>query len=702
MHKPRFTRVAVFAVLAASATLLRADAVDIPKTRVDETKDTLHGVSIPDPYRWLEDQASPETRAWIDAQNAHSHALLDKLPGREALKARLEQLLNVDAVTLPVERGGRYFFTRRNKGQDLFTISLRRAAAGSDEVLVDPLPLSPDKSASLVLLDVSNDGRLIAYGIRHGGEDELTVKFRDVDSGKDLTDSLPRARYESLSLTADKSGFYYARHDPKQGPRILYHVMGGDAAADKVVFGDGLGPEKIVSASVSEDGRYVFLTVFHGSAPKKTEVYCRETASTGPFTAIVNDVEAKFLPDVAGDAMYLQTNWQAPNGRILRVDLKHPERAGWKEVVPATDATIEGFSLAGGRLFVNTLENVASRVRVYGADGQRQGEIAFPALGTVGAVGGRWASDEAFFSFKSFYVPETVYRYSVQSGTQSVWARPDVPIDADAFELHQEWYVSKDGTRVPMFLAHKKGLKRDGSAPTLLTGYGGFNLSMTPAFSARAVLWIERGGVLALPSLRGGGEFGEKWHQAGMLEHKQNVFDDFTSAAEWLIKSGYTSPAKLAIAGGSNGGLLVGAALTERPDLFGAVICLYPLLDMLRYQQFLVARFWVPEYGSAEDKAQFEVLRAYSPYHNVKAGTKYPSVLFVSGDSDTRVAPLHARKMTALMQAESAGGPVLLLYDTQAGHSAGKPVSKDVEELTDQISFLFWRLGIADAAPAKR
>jgi prolyl oligopeptidase len=538
---------------------------------------------------------------------------------------------------------------------------------------------------------------MIAYGIRQGGEDEVVVRLRDVDTGQDLPDTMPKARYQAISLTRDKSGLFYARHDRALGPRVLYHALGQDPASDRLLFGEGIGPEKIIAGGLSEDGRYLYLIVFHGSAPKKTEVYFREADSPGPFLTIVNDLDAKFLPDVAGDTMYLQTNWQAPNGRILAVDLKQPARERWREVVPAGDATIQGFSLAGGQVFVNTLEDVASRVRIYGVDGTRRGEITFPSLGTVGGVAGRWESDEAFFGFKSFHIPETIYRYSVKAGTQAVWARPDVPIDSDAFEVHQEWYASKDGTRVPMFLVHRKGLKRDGTNPTLLTGYGGFNLSQTPAFSGRNVVWIERGGVFALPSLRGGGEFGERWHEAGMLDRKQNVFDDFIAAAEWLIQSGYTSREKLAIRGGSNGGLLVGAALTQRPDLFGAVVCEYPLLDMLRYHKFLVARFWVPEYGSSEDKGQFEVLRAYSPYQNVRAGTKYPSVLFVTGDSDTRVDPLHARKMTALVQARSAGGPTLLLYDTKAGHSAGKAVSKDVEELTDQLSFLFWRLGVAPA-----
>jgi prolyl oligopeptidase len=695
MTVPRILHALVLSLVIPSLPARAETLAPPPETRVDDVQETLFGVELHDPYRWLEDQKSPETRSWIDAQNAHSHALLDKVSGREALKKRLEELLNVDSLGLPTERGGRYFFTKRAKGQDLFVICVRRSRTGADEVLVDPHPLSPDKSVSVTLMDVSLDGRLVAYGIRQGGEDEVVLKLRDVDTGQDLPDALPKARYAGVSLARDNASLFYARHDRAIGPRVLHHVIGKDPASDKVLFGEGLGPEKQIGASLSEDGRYLYLVVYHGSAPKKTEVYFREAASEGPFVTVVNDLDAKFLPDVAGDTMYLQTDWQAPNGRILAVDLKQPARERWRELVPTSEATIQAFSLAGGQVFVNTLENVASRVRIYGSDGTRRGEITFPSIGTVGGVAGRWEGDEAFFSFKSFHIPETVYRYSIKAGSQSVWARPDVPIDSEAFEVHQEWYASKDGTRVPMFLVYRKGLKRDGSSPALLAGYGGFNLSQTPAFSARNALWIERGGVFALPSLRGGGEFGESWHEAGMLARKQNVFDDFIAAAEWLIQNGYTSREKLAIRGGSNGGLLVGAALTQRPDLFAAVVCEYPLLDMLRYHKFLVARFWVPEYGSSEDKTGFEVLRAYSPYQNVKPGTKYPSVLFVTGDSDTRVDPLHARKMTALVQARSTGGPTLLLYDTKSGHSAGKPVSKDVEELTDQLSFLFWRLGVA-------
>jgi prolyl oligopeptidase len=409
----------------------------------------------------------------------------------------------------------------------------------------------------------------------------------------------------------------------------------------------------------------------------------------------VDDLPANFEGDVEAGHLYLRTNWQAPNSRIVDIDLASPGRDHWRTIVPEGPSAIESFSLAGGKLFVRYLDNVSTRIGVFDPTGKLVREIKFPALGTAGGMTGRWSSDEAFYTFASFAQPTTIYRYNTSTGNQEEWARINVPIATDQIEVKQVWYQSKDKTRIPMFLVYKKGLKLDSNRPTYLTGYGGFNLSLTPSFSALAAYWAENGGVFAQPGLRGGGEFGEKWHRAGMLENKQNVFDDFIGAAEWLISNHYTRSSRLAIGGGSNGGLLVGAALTQRPDLFQAVVCSFPLLDMVRYQNFLVARFWVPEYGSSEDAKQFPYILKYSPYHNVKKGVKYPAVLLISGDSDTRVAPLHARKMAALLQASTGSDrPILLHYDTKAGHSGGLPVTKQIDNLTDELSFLFWQLGV--------
>lgn len=666
-----------------------------PKTPIKPVKETLHGVTIVDPYRWLEDQWSSETRAWINAQNAYTRSILDPLPGRDDIKRRLAALLKIDTVSVPIARGGRYFFTKRRADQDLPVIYMRRGLRGEDEVLIDPHPWSPDHTISASILDVSQDGTLLAYGVREGGQDEITVKLFDVDRRRDLSDHLPKARYFGVSLTPDKKGFYYSRHTAR-GSRIYYHALGTEPARDREIFGEGYGPGQIVLSDLSEDGRFLLITVLYGAGATKSELYVKDVAKEGPVIPIVKDLDALFSGRIAGDQLFIQTNWKAPNGRILRADLKHPAREHWRQIIPERQAVIRGFSLAGGRLFVNYLENVVSRVRVFQPDGKPVRDITFPATGSVGTVSGRWGSNEAFYAFSSFHIPTTIYRYDVATGQQKVWARLAVPIDSDRFDVEQVWYTSKDGTRVPMFIMHLKGFKRDGSNPTLLTGYGGFNVSLTPRFSPRAVLWVEHGGVYAVPNLRGGGEFGEKWHRAGMLENKQNVFDDFIAAAEWLIKNGYTRPEKLAISGGSNGGLLVGAALTQRPELFRAVVCRYPLLDMIRYHKFLVARFWIPEYGSSDDPEQFKYLYAYSPYHHVKSGTKYPAVLFITGDSDTRVDPLHARKMTARLQAATASDrPILLRYDTKAGHSGGLPVGRQIEELTDELSFLFWQLGVA-------
>ncbi|UCC48986.1 MAG: S9 family peptidase, partial [Gemmatimonadota bacterium] len=633
-------------------------------------------------------------REWIDAQNAYSESLLEEVPGRDAIRARFTELMQVDAVGTPTARGGRYFFRKRLKDQDLFIIYMREGLDGADQVLIDPHPWSEDHRTSATMLGVSDDGKILVYGIRQGGEDEVEVRFLDVDKREDLPDRLPKGRYLGISLKPDNSGFFYSKFT-MAGSRIYYHEMDTDREADALIFGEGYGLDKIIRSDLSDDGRYLAIMVFHGSAGMKTELYHKDVENDGPVETIVNDIDARFFPASAGDHLLIQTNWDAPNGRVFRAAMDDPSREHWEEIIPESEAVIEGISAAGGKIFVSYLENVVSHVGIFDNQGNREGELSFPELGSVGGVSGRWDSDEAFFSYSSFHIPTTIYRYQVSTGAKDVWAELDVPIEGENIVVKQVWYTSKDGTRVPMFLVHGKDIELDGRNPTILTGYGGFDLSLTPRFDSRAVFAVEQGMVQATPNLRGGGEFGEEWHRAGMFENKQNVFDDFIAAAEWLIDNGYTNPGKLAIRGGSNGGLLVGAAMTQRPDLFQAVVCTYPLLDMLRYHKFLVARVWVSEYGSADDPEQFDYIYEYSPYHNVVPGTDFPAVLFITGDSDTRVAPLHARKMTALVQAATGSDrPVLLKYDTKSGHSGGTPVSQQIEDQTDSFSFLFWQLGV--------
>ncbi len=684
----------LLAVLVAAPSAVQAQVKKPPETPVERVKEVLHGVALVDPYRWLEDQNSPRTRAWIAAQNDYTQSVLKASPFRAELTRSLTALLRVDSQTAPIKRGSRYFFSKRQASQDQALLCVRDGLGGKDEVLVDPMGLSPDHTVSVAIVDVSEDGKLLAFNVRQGGEDEVAIQFLDVDTKKDLKDALPKARYFGLSINPAKTGCYFTRFE-KEGPRVYYRPMGAEAGAERKLFGDGYGPDKIINSRLSDDGRYLLITVSFGSAADKSEVYIQNLAAGGPIVPIVNDLAARFRGQIGGDTLYLETNWQAPNGRLLAVDLKRPARSNWKEIVPAGKAPLAGFSLVGGMLACNYMESVTSRIKLCDTAGKTVRDVVLPRLGASTGLSGRWSDKEAFYSFTSFTTPPTIYRYDVAQGSSSVWYKPNIPVDSSAIVVEQVFYPSKDHTKIPMFLVHRKDLKLDGSNPTLLTGYGGFNLSRTPAFSALATVWVEKGGVYALANLRGGGEFGEDWHRAGMLEKKQNVFDDFIAAAEYLIQTKYTSPNRLAIQGGSNGGLLVGAALTQRPELFQAVICSVPLLDMVRYHKFLVARFWVPEYGSSDDPKQFPFIYAYSPYQRVKQGVHYPAVMFVSGDSDTRVDPLHARKMCALLQASTASDrPVLLHYDTKGGHSGGKPVSRQVEDAVDELSFLFGQLGV--------
>jgi prolyl oligopeptidase len=683
------------AVVLGSSSFAAQEHKAPPKTEIDNVTETIHGVTITDPYRWLEDQNSPETRAWINAQNEYTNSMLSGFAGREKIHQRLEQLMKIDVIDAPFERGGRYFIRKRKADQNQFVIYARNGLNGKDEVLIDGNTLSSDQTSSASIMDVTQNGKYMAYGIRQGGEDEVAVSIMNVDTRKNFPDRLPRARYFGLSLKPDASGFYYTTFG-KEGPRVYYHVMGTKPAGDRKIFGDGYGPETIIGSNLSDDGRYLLIVVNFGSAADKSEVWVEDLESGGSLTPIVKDIPARFSPEIAGDTMFMHTNWNAENGKVLAVDLKKPARENWREVVPQSQFPIESVSAAGRKLFVNYLENVSTTIKVFDPSGKPVREVKLPGIGTASGMSGEWIKDEAFYTFSSYAQPTIIYRYQISTGKQEEWARTNVPIASDQIEVKQVWYESKDKTRVPMFLVHKKGLKLDGARPTLLTAYGGFNVSLTPGFSAIAAFWAEMGGVFAQPNLRGGGEFGEKWHKAGMFGNKQNVFDDFTGAAEWLIKNNYTNASKLAIRGGSNGGLLVGAAMTQRPELFQAVVCRVPLLDMIRYQDFLVARFWVPEYGSSEDAEQFKYIYEYSPYHHVKKGARYPAVFFTTGDGDTRVAPLHARKMTALMQASTGSDrPILLHYDTKAGHSGGLPVTKQIDDSTAELSFLFWQLGIS-------
>jgi prolyl oligopeptidase len=691
-----------FALLLAaalfSATAAHAQSPKPPVARQDNVKEIIHGVEIVDPYRWLEDQNSAETKAWVTAENAYAHTLLDGLPSHAAFSRRLMEMLKHDTVGSPREEGGYYFFTKKGADQDLSSIYRRKGATGADELLIDPHPMSPDHTTSVAIFAISRDGALMVYAVRKGGEDETELRIMDVNARRDLPDVLPRALYFSTSWKKDKSGFYYAMGRRDTGKRIYFHALGTDPAKDAMIFGEGYGPDTWIGAGVSDDGRYLGISVQAGWA--KNDIYFQKLDGKSPIRPLITGIDAHFNGDFVSDFAVVETDWQAPHKRVLKIDLRDPEpdknKDKWREIVPAGDDAIQGIAVIGGKLFVNYLHNVSSRIAIFSLDGKPLGQVALPGLGSA-AIYGRSDRDEGILSFSSYTTPASVFRYSTSTGKRDLWFRSPIPFDTDRYQMEQVWYASKDGTRVPMYLLHRRELKPDGQTPAILYGYGGFNVSLTPNFRAEAAAWVERGGIYAVANLRGGGEFGEAWHKAGMLDKKQNVFDDFIAAAEWLIKNKYTNPQKLAIWGGSNGGLLVGSVLTQRPELFRAVICDHPDLDMVRYYKW--TRNNNPpallEYGNAADPEQFKFLYAYSPYQHVKEGTKYPAVLLTSGDADTRVPPEQARKMTARLQAATtSGNPVLLLYDTKAGHSGGRPFSQAVDELALKLAFVAWQLGM--------
>lgn len=679
-----------------------------PKAKIEPVEDTLHGHKIVDPYRYLENASSPETQDYVTQQLAYTRGILDPLPGREKMKERLSQLLTIGTIGAPQIAGRYYIYTRRNGAQNQPVLYVRESLTGTDRPLVDVNQLAADGTVALDWWFPSEDGKYVAYGTSASGSEESTLHIVEVSTGKTLSDTIDRTRFASVAWKNDNSGLYYTKH-PKKGEvpegeevyhsKVFYHALGADPAQDKLVFGEGRKAQDIPTVAISEDSRWLLFTVFEGWS--KSEMYLQDLKAGTPAIEITTGKEFLYNADIYEGKLYITTNEDAPRYRVLTVDASNPKRENWKEIVPQSDAVLQFAAVFGGMLYAQYEHNASSELKLFDLDGTKLADVALPTIGTIFASGGRWNRDEAFFGFQSFTVPPSIYRLDLKERTTTLWSKVDAPsIDPSAYEVKQEWYQSKDGTRVPMFIVHKKGLVKTGKNPTLLTGYGGFNVSETPVFNRSAYLWMEHGGVYALANLRGGAEFGEDWHRAGMLEKKQNVFDDFIAAAEYLIAQKYTDKDHLAIRGGSNGGLLMGAMITQRPELFRAVVCAVPLLDMLRYQNFQIAKLWIPEYGSAEDPRQFEFIYAYSPYHHVKAGAEYPAILFMTADTDTRVDPMHAKKMAALMQAQAKNGnskerPILLRIESKAGHGQGKPVTKQIEEDTDVYSFLFWQLGVS-------
>ena len=726
MNRLTATSCALALLCGLLSALPLATTAAVPPTEQRPVTQMLHGSSLVDPYRWLEGdehgELTPEVSAWTDQQNAYTREVLDQLPGRAALEQRLRELMEVPAISPPGMYGSRYFYSRREGDQPQALSYMRESLNGEDRLLLDPQAIDPSGLTTVAWTAPSNDGRLMAFGLYRAGDENAVLYVMNVDSGDWLAEEIP-GKVALVGWLPDSSGFYYRRLEDLDDPysyTVKLHRLGTHHRQDAALFrqrdlgffyrGSGKSAAELERLKttwgpggfVSRDGKWIGVYYWTGTAGLDLWVanlaQWQRTGALELRPAVIGKQGTLGGALFQGDTLYLQHTFDAPNGRVSIIDLANPDYLRWRDLVPEHEGlVIREASFARDLVAVNYLADASSRISLFDLKGKSRGDIALPGIGSASLSTAEDRS-EAFLDFSSFNMPRSIYHLDLAGGSRDLWARPDVPVDPDAIEVKQVWYESRDGTPVSLFIIHRKGLRLNGKNPTILYGYGGFDIPMTPTFSATLFPWFERGGVYAVANLRGGGEYGSAWHEAGMLAHKQNVFDDFIAAAEWLIDHGYTNSRQLGIAGGSNGGLLTGAVLVQRPGLFAAAISAVPLLDMLRYQDFLMARYWVPEYGSAEDAQQFGFLRAYSPYHNVQPGTEYPAVLFTAGENDQRVHPLHARKMTALMQASSASDPeqkpILLWVDRDAGHGAGKPLELRIRAVADQRIFMMWQLGM--------
>jgi prolyl oligopeptidase len=685
--------VANAAIFAGGAAAQNTQAP--PSAPRDQVVDLLHGVRVPDPYRWLEDPSSPRTRAWIQSEQRYTHRLLDHQPSLDRVKSDLRTLTALETPEAVIYRRGRYVILKKERNRQIASLYLRDGIKGPERQLIDAHSLSSDNSTTIELLNVSEDGNVIAYGLRRGGQDELSIHFYDVGASKALPDALPESRYLywSLLLSADGKQIYYITFG-SDGPRLYAHELGTPVKTDRMLFGSGLGPQIILQANLSADGRLLLLEALHG-ATGPTDLYLLPTNGRAAARPLAKGIAANFVARAAHGHIFIDTDWKAPRGHIMEADVSRPGIEDWRVLIPEQKDPLESFGLAGDRLVLLYMHNAHSRLEVASADGKMHADIPLPGMGTVTAIDGTWNLPVVCFSYSAFQTPATFYAYSIATKSATVVSGPNAPDWLSDIVTDQIWYRSSDGTKVPLFLAHKRKLGHGGGHPVLLYGYGGFDWAQTPDFSPEEAVWIQHGGIYALANIRGGNEFGEAWHRAGDLDHKQNSFDDFAAAARWLVANHYTSPRRLGIQGMSNGGLLVLASITQHPELFGAAIARYPLADMLRYERFGVAGWWLSEYGSVKNAEQFRTLYAYSPYQHVVNGRDYPAVLLVTGANDTRVNPAHSLKMTAALQnASESGRPVLLLYDSKSGHSGTLPTGAEVDQTAHELAFLFWQLGI--------
>ncbi len=692
------------ALALAAAFTVQAQTLDYPATRKVEQTDSYHGTTVADPYRWLEDDNSAETKAWVAAENAVTDKFLAAMPQRLPVRKLYTELYNFEKFGVPFREGGRYFWTRNDGLQQQSVLYTAKSLNDTPVVALDPNTLSKDGTVALSGAVPSRNGKLLAYGVAGAGSDWQTWKVRDLATGQDLEDKIDWVKFSSAAWTADSKGFFYARYDaPKEGDKLkganyfqkLYYHRLGTAQSDDVLVAENRDDKEWgFGSEVSDDGQLLLISVWKSAGSKNGLMVLplpKGGFAGGKPQPITLDFDAQYSPvAVIGHKLVVKTDKDAPRGKLIAVDLKHPASTGWKTLVAEGADAMMGASAVGGRFLVSYLHDAATLVRVHAADGKQLSEVALPGVGTAGGFGGRWNDSETFFSYTSLTNPAEIHRYDVKTGKISLFKRPTTAFNPDEFETRREFVTSKDGTRFPIFIAAKKGLKLDGANPTLLYGYGGFNVSITPSYNVTAATWMRMGGVYVSASIRGGGEYGSAWHEAGTKLKKQNVFDDFIAAGEWLVKNKVASPSTLAINGGSNGGLLVGAVVNQRPELFAAAVPQVGVMDMLRYQNFTIGWAWATDYGTSKDSPEmFKALAAYSPLHTIKSGDKYPAVLITTGDHDDRVVPAHSFKYAATLQAADTGSaPKLIRIETNAGHGAGKPTSKIIEERSDILAFI--------------
>lgn len=706
------------ALLALTPLTLLAEPMILsyPDSKPGDTIDTLHGVTVPDPYRWLEDLNAEDTATWVGQQNEVTEAYLEKIPGSQAINEHLTELWNYERFGLPFREGDRYFFSKNDGLQNQSVLYTTRSLDEEPTVLLDPNNLSEDGTVALSDYSISPDGKLMAYSLSQSGSDWVEWKVRDIASGKDLSDHLEWSKFSGADWSKDSAGFYYGRFAaPEEGDeftakntdkKIYYHRIGEGQAEDELIYERPDQPLWGLNAGVSEDGRFLVFYISQGTDTKNGLFYQDLSKPDSEVVELFADFDASYsYVTNLGNTFLIRTDRDAPKQKVIAVDLAKPESEHWQEIIPEAEATLRSVSHVGGILIANYLKDAHSQILRFSEEGEALGEVKLPGLGSAGGFWGKADATETFYAYSSFTDPGTIFRYDIASNQSEVYQRPESKFDSDKYETKQVFFQSKDGTRVPMFIVHRKGLVLDGQNPTYLYAYGGFNISLTPSYSPVVMTWLDMGGVYALPNLRGGGEYGEEWHQAGMKLKKQNVFDDFIAAAEYLIAEKYTSSPKLAIAGGSNGGLLVGACLVQRPELYGACLPAVGVMDMLRFHKFTIGWAWQAEYGSPDNAEEFKALMAYSPYHNLAKGTAYPATMVTTSDRDDRVVPSHSFKFAAALQAANSGPePMLIRIETKSGHGAGTPTSKRIEQATDKFTFLSRELDFAVSfdRPAKK